>query len=120
MLKYRMSFCKTDFEDPNIFERLRALSMVRTGNKLQSKFGDLTLKQRRAANEWLNTYIFKNLNCDNWKDVLLSDFQILCEEELFDPNLNAKNDYTNIFVRQSSLEPVLLDKETNIEDTEYK
>ncbi len=115
-----MAFCKTDFEDPDIFERLRALSMVRTGNKLQTRFDNLTLKQRRIANEWLNTYIYQKLDCDNWKEILLSDFQILCEEELFDHNLSEKKDYTNVFVRQSSLEPVLIDKETNIEDTEYK
>lgn len=115
-----MPFTKDDFNDPNIFERLRALSMVRTGNKLQTRFDDLTIKKKRMANEWLNTYIFQKLDCDNWLDILLSDFQILCEEEIFDHNLSAKNDYTNVFVRQSSSEPVLLDKETDIRETEYK
>jgi hypothetical protein len=115
-----MPFTKEDFSNPDIFERLRALSMVRTGNRLQARFEDLTLKKQRFANEWLNTYIFQKLDCDNWLDILLKDFQILCEEELFDPNLGAKHDYTNVFVRQSSIEPVLLDKETDIRDTEYK
>jgi hypothetical protein len=115
-----MPFTKEDFSDPDVFERLRALSMVRTGNKLQTRFENLTIKQQRFANEWLNTYIFQKLDCDNWMDILLSDFQNLCEEELFDPNLSAKNDYTNVFVRQASSEPVLLDKETDIRDTEYK
>jgi len=115
-----MPFTKENFNDPDIFERLRALSMVRTGNKLQTRFDNLTLKKQRFANEWLNTYIFQKLDCDNWKDILLSDFQILCNEELFDPSLSEKKDYTNVFVRQSSLEPVLIDKETDIRDTEYK
>lgn len=115
-----MPFTKEDFSDPDIFERLRALAMVRTGNKLQTRFDSLTIKQRRHANEWMNTYIFQKLDCDNWMEVLLSDFQNLCEEELFDPNLGAKKDYTNVFVRQSSIEPVLLDKDVDIRDTEYK
>ena len=115
-----MPFTKEDFRDPDVFERLRALSMVRTGNKIHTKFDDLIMKQRRIANEWLNTYIFQKLDCDNWMDILLSDFQTLCEEELFDPNFNAKKDYTNIFIRQSSSVPVLLDKDVDIRDTEYK
>jgi len=115
-----MPFTKENFSDPNIFERLRALSMVKTGNKIQTRFEHLTMKKQRVANEWLNTYIFQKLDCDNWLDILLSDFQILCEEELFDPNLSATKDYTNVFIRQSSLEPVLLDKETDIRDTEYR
>lgn len=115
-----MSFCKSDFEDPEIFERLRALSICKTGNKIQTNFHNLTMKKKREANEWLNSYIFNKLNCDNWREILLNDFQILCHEELFDPDLNSKNDYTTIFVKQSNLEPVLIDKEINIEDTEYK
>lgn len=115
-----MPFTKEDFSDPDIFERLRALSMVRTGNKLQTHFDNLTFKQRRIANEWLNTYIYQSLNCDNWMEILLSDFQILCEEELFDPKLSTKKDYTNTFIRQSSIEPVLIDKDVDIRDTEYK
>lgn len=115
-----MPFTKEDFSDPDIYERLRALTMVRTGSKLQMRINDLPMKQRRIANEWLNTYIHQRLNCENWKDTLLSDFQIMCEEEIFDPALSAKKDYTNIFVRQSSDVPVLLDKDVDIRDTEYK
>jgi hypothetical protein len=115
-----MPFTKEDFSDPDVFERLRALSMVRTGNKIQTKFDNLTVKKQRVANEWLNTYIFQKLDCDNWKEVLLNDFQILCDEEIFDSNFDAKHDYTNLIIRQSSLEPVLLDKETDIRDTEYR
>ena len=115
-----MPFTKDDFSDPDIFERLRALSMVRTGNKLQTRFDDLTFKKKRIANEWLNTYIYQKLDCDNWMEVLLSDFQILCDEELFDPKLNAKQDYTNVYVKQSCIEPVLIGKDVDIRDTEYK
>jgi len=115
-----MPFSKEDFNDPDIYERLRALTMVRTGNKLQLRFDSLPMKQKRIANEWLNTYIHQRLDCDNWKDVLLSDFQIMCEEEIFDPALNAKNDYTNLYVKQSSTVPVLLDKDVDISETEYK
>ena len=72
------------------------------------------------ANDWLNAYISDKLNCDNWLQVLCDDFQILCEEEIFDHNLSSKHDYTNIRIKQSSLEPVLLEKDVNIADTEYK
>lgn len=115
-----MPFGKTDFENPDIFERLRALAMVNTGHKLQGKFSDLSVKQRRDTNDWLNTYIYQKLNCDNWMDTLLSDFNDMCNEKLFDPDLSSKKDYSNVFVRQSSSEPVLLDKETDIRDTEYR
>ena len=113
------SFNQTDFADPDIFERLRALSVVRTGHHIQTSFYELNLKQRRLTNEWLNMYINKFLNCDNWMETLLSDFQTICDEELFDPELSAKKDYTNIFVRRSCIEPKLIDKETDIRDTEY-
>lgn len=113
-------FNQTDFADPAIFERLRALSVVRTGHHIQTSFHDLSIKQKRVTNEWLNMYIKEFLSCDNWFDTLLSDFQNLCEEELFDPKLSAKKDYTNIFVRRSCTEPFLIDKETDIADTEYR
>jgi len=119
ILKYMPSFNQTDFADPDIFERLRALSVVRTGHHIQTSIYELNLKQRRLANEWLNMYINKFLNCDNWMETLLSDFQTICDEELFDPKLSAKKDYTNTFVRQSCIEPKLIDKETDIRDTEY-
>ncbi len=115
-----MPFGKSDFEDPDIFERLRALTMVRNGYRLQTKFGQLSVRQRRDANEWLNMYIYKNLNCENWFDILLNDFNEMCNEKIFNPDLNEKKDYSNIFIRQSNLEPVLIDKETDIRDTEYK
>jgi len=114
-----MPFNPTDFATPEIFERLRALSIVKTGHKLQTSFHDLSLKQQRITNEWLNIYIHSHLNCENWLEVLLADFQDLCQEELFDPSLNSKKDYTNIYVRQSCIEPKLIDKETDIRDTEY-
>jgi hypothetical protein len=110
------SFNQTDFADPNIFERLRALSVVRTGHRIQTSFHDLNLKQRRLANEWLNMYINEFLTCDNWFDILLGDFQTICDEELFDPELSAKKDYTNIYVRQSCSEPKLIEKESDIDN----
>jgi hypothetical protein len=115
-----MPFCKSDFTDPDVFERLRALSIVHCGHKIQTSFHDLTMKQQRFVNTYLNEYIQKKLDCDNWLEVLLGDFQILCNEELFDPSLNAKNDYTNTYVRASNITPVLLEKEVDIADTEFK
>ena len=115
-----MVFSKTDFEDQDIFERLRALTMVKCGHHIQTTMAQLSIKQRRIANDWLNTYIYQKLGCDNWLDCLLTDFQIICNEELFDPDLSYKKDYTNLFIRDSNTFPVLIDKDTDISQTEYR
>ena len=90
-------FSKTDFEDKDVSERLRALTMVKCGHHIQTNMLQLSLKQKRIANDWLNTYIYQKLQCDHWLQVLIADFQIICNEELFDPELSSKKDYTNLF-----------------------
>ena len=115
-----MLFCKTDYETPEIFERLRALAMVKCGHHIQTSMSQLSLKQKRIVNDWLNAYIFTQLNCENWLDCLIADFQIICNEELFDPELSSKKDYINLFVRDTNTFPVLIDKDTDISETEYR
>ena len=66
-----MPFSKTDYETPEVFERLRALTMVKCGHHIQTSMKQLSLKQIRIANDWLNTYIYQKLNCENWFDVLI-------------------------------------------------
>jgi uncharacterized protein VirK/YbjX len=116
----RHGFSKTDFEDKDVSERLRALTMVKCGHHIQTSMLQLSLKQKRIANDWLNTYIYQKLQCDHWLQVLIADFQIICNEELFDPELSSKKDYTNLFVRDTNTFPVLLEKDTDISTTEYK
>ena len=115
-----MAFSKTDYNNSDIFERLRALTMVRCGHHIQTSMSSLSLKQQRIANDWLNTYIYQKLNCDNWLDCLISDFQIMCNEEIFDPALSCKKDYSNLYVRDSNTFPILLDKDIDIAETEYR
>lgn len=115
-----MPFSKTDYEDPDVFERLRALTMVKCGHNIQKTMLEMNAKQKRIANEWLNTYIYEKLNCDNWLEVLIADFNIICNEELFDPELSYKKDYTNVYVRNSNAFPILLEKEVDISETEYR
>jgi len=115
-----MPFCKIDYENPEIFERLRALAMVKCGHHIQTSTSQLSLKKLRMVNDWLNTYIYQKLQCDHWLQVLIADFQIICNEELFDPELSAKLDYTNLFVKDTNTFPVLLEKDTDISTTEYK
>jgi hypothetical protein len=113
-------FTKEDFETPDIFERLRALTMVKCGHHIQTTMQQLSLKQKRVANDLLNTYIYQKLNCDDWTTVLIDDFQKICNEELFDPELTYKKDYSNIYVRETNTFPVLIDKDTDISETEYR
>ena len=113
-------FCKTDFENPEVFERLRALAMVKNGHHIQTTMSQLAIKQKRIVNYWLNCYISTNLNCDNWLTILIDDFQIICNEELFDPELSYKKDYSNIYVRDTNTFPILIDKDTDISETEFK
>jgi hypothetical protein len=115
-----MNFSKTDYENPEVFERLRALTMVKCGHHIQTTMTQLSLKQKRIVNDWLNAYISSNLQCLNWLDVLIDDFQIICNEELFDPGLSYKKDYTNLYIRESNTFPILIDKDTDISETEYR
>ena len=114
------SFTKEDYETPEIFERLRALTMVKCGYNIQTSMLQLSLKQKRIVNDWLNTYIYQNLNCENWLEILIADFQIICNEELFDPELSSKKDYTNIYVRDTNTFPILLEKDVDISETEFR
>jgi hypothetical protein len=104
-------FCKTDFENPKVIEKLRAVTMVKSGHNIQTTMSLLSLKQKRIVNIWLNTYIATNLQCENWEAVLFNDFQQVCNEELFDPALSPKKDYTNIYIRDTNMVPFLMEKD---------
>jgi len=105
-------FCKTDFENPKVIEKLRAVTMVKSGHHIQTTMSILSLKQKRIVNDWLNAYIVSNLQCENWEAILFNDFQQVCNEELFDPALSPKKDYTNIYIRDTNMVPFLMEKST--------
>jgi hypothetical protein len=44
----------------------------------------------------------------------------MCNEEIFDPALSCKKDYSNLYVRDSNTFPILLDKDIDIAETEYR
>ena len=71
-------FSTSDYADPDIYERLRALSMVKINNNILTKFSSLSLKEQRLANLELNKYIRESLaNRENWKDTLINDFNMV-------------------------------------------
>ena len=89
-------FTKVDFNDPDIFERLRAISVVKINKNIMTKFSSLSLKEKRLANEDLNNYIKQYLGKENWKQTLINDFNSICREELFD---NPKFDFSKVYVQ---------------------
>ena len=91
-------FTQADFLDPDIFERLRAIFVVKTNKNIMSKFSSLSLKEKRLANLELNNYIKENLTTETWKDTLIADFNAICREEIFE---NPKFDYAKLYVPPS-------------------
>ena len=70
--------------DSDIYERLRALSMVKINNNILTKFSSVSLKEQRLANVELNKYIRESLgNREDWKDTLINDFKVIANEEVF-------------------------------------
>ena len=92
-------FSPADYKDPDIYERLRALTMVKLNKNILTKFSSLTVKEQRLANEQLNNYIRECLGKDDWKDRLINDFNLVANEEVFQ---NPKFDYSKVYVRPSS------------------
>ena len=93
-------FNPSDYADPDIYERLRALSMVKINNNILTKFSSLSLKEQRLANLELNKYIRESLaNRENWKDTLINDFNMVADEEVFE---NPKFDYAKVYVPPSN------------------
>ena len=86
---------QTDFNDPDIFERLRAISVVKINKNIMTKFSSLSLKEKRLANEQLNNYIKQYLGEDSWKETLIHDFNTICSEELWE---NPKFDFSKLYV----------------------
>lgn len=100
-------FNKSDFENPMVYEMLRAISVVKCGHPIMTQFSLMSLKSKRIANEYLNNYIKNTLNTVDWEQILQGDFNQLCQEEIFDDSFGEKRDYTNLFVRHTTTEPVL-------------
>ena len=106
-------FGKTDFENPITMEMLRAISTVKCGHPIMMPYTLLSAKSKRLTNEYLNNYIRNSLNTPDWEEILQRDFNELCQEEIFDDSFGEKQDYTNLAVKQTNTEPVLMVKEEN-------
>jgi len=91
-------FSPQDYADPDIIERLRALTMVKLNKNILTKFSSLSAKEQRLANLELNKYIKESLGETNWKDTLINDFNLVANEEVFQ---NPKFDYSKVYVRPS-------------------
>ncbi len=91
-------FTQTDFNDPDIFERLRAISVVKINKNIMTNFRTLSLKEKRLANLELNNYIKESLGTESWRDTLIFDFNAICREEIFE---NPKFDYAKVYVPPS-------------------
>jgi hypothetical protein len=116
-MSHSLLFNKSDFENPVTFEMLRAVATVGAGNHIMQPYASLTAKQKRLTNEFLNNYIKTALSGADWEQRLQEDFNRLCNEEIFDDTLGEKKDYTVFPVKQSSIDPVLI--EGDITETEY-
>ena len=92
-------FSPSDYADPDIYERLRALSMVKINKNILTKFSSLSLKEQRLANLELNKYIRESLGGTDWKDTLINDFNMVANEEVFQ---NPKFDYAKVYVPPSN------------------
>ncbi len=88
-------FTNEDFLDPDVFERLRAISVVRINKNIMTKFSTLSIKEKRLANEQLNNYIKEKLNGTDWKETLIAEFNAICREELWE---NPKFDFSKVYV----------------------
>lgn len=91
-------FTPADYAEPDIIERLRALTMVKLNKNILTKFSSLSVKEQRLANLELNKYIRESLGEINWKDTLINDFNLVANEEVFQ---NPKFDYSKVYVRPS-------------------
>lgn len=109
-MAHSLLFNKSDFENPETFEMLRAIAVVGAGAPIMHPFATLSAKQKRLTNEYLNNYIKTSLSSADWKEKLQQDFNNLCHEEIFDDTLGEKNDYTVFPVKQSNSEPVLIEE----------
>ncbi len=91
-------FTQDDFKDPDIIERLRAISMVRINKNIMTAFASLSLKEKRLANIEVNKYIKESLGGADWKETLLAEFAEICREELWE---TPKFDFSKVYVAPS-------------------
>ncbi len=91
-------FSPSDYAEPDILERLRALTMVKLNKNILTKFSSLSVKEQRLANLELNKYIKDSLGKEDWKETLINDFNLVANEEVFQ---NPKFDYSKVYVRPS-------------------
>lgn len=95
-------FCPDDFLNKDIKDKLSVITMSKMGKYPLTNFENLTMKEKRVANEIVNDYIKKlpTLNAD-WNAKLTYDFNQICNEEIFN---NSKIDFTQAIVKQKPIE----------------
>ena len=99
---YMPRFCEDDFAKKEIREKLHVITMSRFNKYPLTDFNSLSMKEKRVANEILNDYV-KHLPVDGWNTKLTCDFNLICQEEIFN---HPKIDVTTIPFKQRPLEEI--------------
>jgi len=99
-------FTKEDFKEN--WERLTVIVNHKLGISVLSPFKTLTDSKKKRFNKVLNEYIREIDAHENWEERLLSDFQDVVQEEIFDnPNFKVENQ----FVKEGGHEVLLTEEQ---------
>lgn len=107
-------FSPEDFSNKEIKDKLHTITLSKMGKYPLTPFESLSFKEKRVANDILNTYIHHLPPLrEDWHAKLTRDFNIVCEEEIFN---HPKIDYTQALFKQKPIEdyPIVEDDKLTI------
>ena len=84
-----MSFSSDDFTNDEINAKLSVVVMTMIGKPPMTNFHKMLDKDKRKFNGTLNEYI-KNLPKEEWKDILTSQYNHICTDEIFNEQFDPK------------------------------
>jgi hypothetical protein len=84
-----MSFSNDDFTNDEINAKLSVIVMTMIGKPPMTNFHKMLDKDKRKFNGTLNEYI-KKLPKEEWKDILTSQYNHICSDEIFNEQFNPK------------------------------
>ena len=79
-----------DFKRKEIVDMLSVVIMVEMNKPPLTSFRTLTAGQQKKFNVSLNSYIREKLLVEGWEQVLISDFNNACTDELFTNKFKAE------------------------------
>lgn len=95
-------FSPKDFSNKEIRDRLHCITLSKMGKYPLTPIESLSFKEKRVANDILNTYIHHLPHLrEDWYATLLRDFNIVCEEEIFN---HPKIDFLQSDFKQKPIE----------------